>query len=511
MSETFIKVRPGTADDDPKVKFFESTDGDANDVNAQAVVPVDADTGAPLDPPLTDDQLRASPIPVSASSLPLPTGAATEDKQDDEITILSAIESALALLATDSSLLAIYTRLGDGSVHAVVDNFPAVQPVSDNGGSLTVDGTVAVTDGGGSITVDGPLTDTQLRATAVPVVTNDTTATGTLAASNDTVTISVPRGSYVGVNIGPTTGFRGSYTAQTSGDGGTTWQFAYLKSAHGGQGDVALTVDGDSENPDAYSFFVVPSGPCTHARIRCTVRTSGSFDVTLFVTEQQPLFLYENTWLGSSDPTVGQKAMTQSIPVAIASNQSAVPISNANLDAALSTLATQATLALIKAKTDNIDVALSTRTKPADSQHVTVDNASIAVTGPLTDTQLRAAAVPVSGPLTDTQLRATAVPVAPTIERASAGDPAGVTVSTAAVLALASNGSAKSRVLVNCGTTNIFLGKSNTVTASGATMGIKLSPGGSYADSGIDLYTGDIYAIGDAVAASQNLSAWERT
>jgi hypothetical protein len=35
----------------------------------------------------------------------------------------------------------------------------------------------------------------------------------------------------------------------------------------------------------------------------------------------------------------------------------------------------------------------------------------VAVTGPLTDTQLRATAVPVSGPLTDTELRATAVPV----------------------------------------------------------------------------------------------------
>src|SRR5574343_1249515 len=92
----------------------------------------------------------------------------------------------------------------DGSV--AVSNFPAVQPVSDNGGSLTVDGTVGisgtvpvsgpltdsqlraspvpvsgtvtanagtgpwpVTDNGGSLTVDGPLTDAQLRATAVPV------------------------------------------------------------------------------------------------------------------------------------------------------------------------------------------------------------------------------------------------------------------------------------------------------------------------------------------------------
>lgn len=77
--------------------------------------------------------------------------------------------------------------------------------------------------------------------------------------------------------------------------------------------------------------------------------------------------------------------------------------------------ATQTTLALIKAKTDNFDVALSTRTKPADQQHVIVDSG---VTTGLTDTQLRATPVPVSGTvtattggLTDTQLRATPVPV----------------------------------------------------------------------------------------------------
>lgn len=46
-------------------------------------------------------------------------------------------------------------------------------PVTDNGGSLTVDGTVAVS---GSVAVTGPLTDTQLRATAVPV-------SGTIAAT----------------------------------------------------------------------------------------------------------------------------------------------------------------------------------------------------------------------------------------------------------------------------------------------------------------------------------------
>jgi hypothetical protein len=81
-----------------------------------------------------------------------------------------------------------------------------------------------------------------------------------------------------------------------------------------------------------------------------------------------------------------------------------------------------AQLAIIKAKTDNLDVALSTRTKPADQQHVVVDSApTTAVTGPLTDTQIRATPLPVSGtvtasgPVTDTQLRATPVPVSGTV------------------------------------------------------------------------------------------------
>lgn len=48
-----------------------------------------------------------------------------------------------------------------------------------------------------------------------------------------------------------------------------------------------------------------------------------------------------------------------------------------------------------------LDVALSTRTKPADQQHVIVDSSSsIGVTGPLTDAQLRATAVPISGTVT---------------------------------------------------------------------------------------------------------------
>jgi hypothetical protein len=61
---------------------------------------------------------------------------------------------------------------------------------------------------------------------------------------------------------------------------------------------------------------------------------------------------------------------------------------------------TEGTLALIKAKTDNIDVLLSTRTKAADVQKVDGSAVTQPVSGPLTDAQLRASAVPISGTVT---------------------------------------------------------------------------------------------------------------
>lgn len=112
--------------------------------------------------------------PVSAASLPLPTGAAT---QATLASVLSALQAALTVTATnldirDLSSATDSVAVTDGGSSLTVDGTVAVSgtvAVTDNGGALTVDGTVAVTDGGGSLTVDGPLTDVQLRATAVPV------------------------------------------------------------------------------------------------------------------------------------------------------------------------------------------------------------------------------------------------------------------------------------------------------------------------------------------------------
>jgi hypothetical protein len=172
--------------------------------------------------PLTDAQLRASAVPISAASLPLPSGAATSALQTTGNTSLSSIDSKIpsgltvtstrllvdgsgvtqpvsgtvsvsgtvaisaaslplpigastsALQTTgNSSLSSIdskFNTLGQKTMAAsapiVIASDQTVIPVSDNGGSITVDGTVSIS---GSVAVTGPLTDTQLRASAVPV------------------------------------------------------------------------------------------------------------------------------------------------------------------------------------------------------------------------------------------------------------------------------------------------------------------------------------------------------
>lgn len=96
-------------------------------------------------------------------------------------------------------------------------------------------------------------------------------------------------------------------------------------------------------------------------------------------------------------------------------------------------------------------------------------------------------------------------------ERSTTGTPVGIIVSTVAILILAANASAKNRGITNNGSSNIYLGSSAAVNISGPDMGLKLIPNGSYTDSGLDAYVGDIFAIGDAVSLVENVSAWERS
>lgn len=107
-----------------------------------------------------------------------------------------------------------------------VDNLPAVQPVSDNGGSLTVDGSVSVGNFPASQAVTGPLTNTELRASAVPVsiptpvpVTDNSgslTIDGTVAATQSGIWQSVPNRPSQGVGRTYKHGVASAITSDTT-------------------------------------------------------------------------------------------------------------------------------------------------------------------------------------------------------------------------------------------------------------------------------------------------------
>jgi len=138
--------------------------------------------------PLTDTQLRASAVPVSgtffqatqpvsAVSLPLPTGASTE-------ATLAALSAKFSALGQTTMAL---------SAPVVIASNQSAIPVTLT--STTITGSVAVT---------GPLTDAQLRATPVPVSLTSTTITGSVAVTGP-LTDAQLRASAVPVSLASTT------------------------------------------------------------------------------------------------------------------------------------------------------------------------------------------------------------------------------------------------------------------------------------------------------------------
>lgn len=140
----------------------------------------------PVSGPLTDTQLRATAVPVSgtiavsgtvpvsAASLPLPTGAATAAKQpalgtagtpSADVISVQGVSGGVAQPVSGTVALGAGAA-AIGTVSVTNASGASAVNIQDGGNSITVDGTVAIS---GSVAVTGPLTDTQLRATAIPV------------------------------------------------------------------------------------------------------------------------------------------------------------------------------------------------------------------------------------------------------------------------------------------------------------------------------------------------------
>lgn len=132
--------------------------------------------------PLTDAQLRAAPVPVSASNLDVRDLATGQDKVD--VRLRNAADSAFVEPATDRATAGapFATRLSDGSAFYKATTPTDTQPVSaaslplptgaaTAANQATANASLASIDGklANPLPVTGPLTDAQLRASAVPV------------------------------------------------------------------------------------------------------------------------------------------------------------------------------------------------------------------------------------------------------------------------------------------------------------------------------------------------------
>ena len=123
--------------------------------------------------PLTDVQLRATAVPVSLSSSPLPTGAATEAKQDDQIALETTIDSSLSSIDSKLTDGTQETQIVNASGQSVGAKSLGTQVVSGDIGIITNSVIHGVTTGGGGGYVD-------VKVTPSGALVTDTTISGSL-------------------------------------------------------------------------------------------------------------------------------------------------------------------------------------------------------------------------------------------------------------------------------------------------------------------------------------------
>jgi hypothetical protein len=346
-------------------------------------------TPVPVSGPLTDAQIRATPLSVTGSFTV--TGGLTNTE----------------IRATPLPV--------NGTVS--VGNFPASQavtgPATDaqlRATPLPVSGTVSVS---GTIPVSGPLTDTQLRATPVPVSANQTLATAAFEKITD------------GTNI---VAVKPASTAALASDPAIVVTMSpNSPSTSGGLTDTQLRA-----LPVPVSGTIIATGPLTDSQLRATpVPITGAVTGPLTDTQLRATPVPVSGPLTDTQLRAASVAVTANQTLATASFEKITDGTNTVAVKAPSTAPVATDSALVVTISPNspapalglTDIQLRATAVPV-SGTVAVSG-SVAVTGPLTDAQIRAAALPISGtvtalgPLTDTQLRASVVPVSFTSSIAS--------------------------------------------------------------------------------------------
>jgi hypothetical protein len=304
----------------------------------------------PVTGPLTDVELRATPPDVVVASSALPTGAAVEAKQ----------ELRAGVTATGS-----FTANGQTLILATLGYSGASLLFTKAGGADVTLTVLASVDGGTNYNgVMIVLMGTLKPSTSIDSFTATNNTIYQLLLPSGTTHIKVSSSGYFGgtatvlLRANDTMGIPAGLVKTTSGAfqigkllmgaSGSAYEPLQLVTSPGGLSEKALLVTSLSDY--AVDFSASPS--LSNNLLMFGARTT-TVAPTLNDGDSNPLYTTTNG--------------------ALRVDASGLPLPTG--------ASTEATLALIKAKTDNIDVALSTRTKPADSQHVIVDNAVVDVTG----------------------------------------------------------------------------------------------------------------------------------
>lgn len=144
-------------------------------------VPVSGTVSTGLSQPLTDTQLRATAVPISLASAPTTPVTGTFWPVTQPVSLATNTPDV-----TDrAARLLGHVTVDSAPTTAVTGTFwQATQPVSGpvtdaqlRASAVPVSGTVTANAGTGTMAVSGPVTDTQLRASAVPVTGSGTAGT----------------------------------------------------------------------------------------------------------------------------------------------------------------------------------------------------------------------------------------------------------------------------------------------------------------------------------------------
>lgn len=260
-----------------------------NSIDAKLTSPL-AVTG-----PLTDVQLRASAVPISAASLPLPTGAATEATL---LSIDSKLTSPLSVIGplTDAQLRA-------SAVPVSAASLPLPSGAATEATLLSIDSKLT-----SPISVTGPLTDAQLRASAVPVSAASlplpTGAATEATLSNVETILSSSDSLLASIDVkltAPLSVSAASLPLPTGAATEATLSALNTKiPANLTVSSTRLLVDGSGvTQPISAAALPLPTGAATETTLSS---------------------------INTKTPSLGQAAMSASQPVVIASDQSNVPV-----------------------------------------------------------------------------------------------------------------------------------------------------------------------------------------